>query len=222
MYENDFQIILNALKCDFSLRKSPIYVGSGLGGNISQYFFLLSKEVNCFLLEEDNCKITFIDNKLNFHFPKIWLEGKNFLHKRYKTSNLETYQSGVDYNNELILKNEILISLRNELSKLTDKLSILPVTIEQINNLSWLNDQNLQTKDGKLFIQCVNETLNLSSLLKQFDKLNDQIRLSFSKVNNFEPFIYCLPIRTIIGIENIIKFNLDEEPNVFKNNYLFR
>lgn len=163
--------LLFDLKMDLGVRPNNIDVGSGLGGNASEFYFLLSKDVYLNLIEGN--EISFEenkDNKLIIHCNK----NEKLLNLRKKlTSFYNTHSDKMDIDFE--------------------RLSHMMLNISQIeNNLS---------KDINLLCDCFKIMETLSFSLKRKLKLNELlvhffkneielIEIAFAKSANTERIPY--------------------------------
>lgn len=167
MYFGEMNRIVEALKTDLSIRETNDNVGSGMGGNASQLYFLISNEITSTLINK-NAKPKFFlkENNINIQMPMSWFEEENnFLSKR---------------GDKDIIVNHILRDLRVELQKTFEKNSNLTVSDAQISDPQWLKDQNINTTDIILLIksllvgqQLVQNLDNKSQFIDELSKIND-------------------------------------------------
>lgn len=174
---------LEILKLDLSTRKDNTHVGSGLGGNPGELLFLMTHKFNA--VHSDT------ETKIAFNGDDVVV-----------TTNL---------NGKLNLKD-----IRTALSKFfTDNSITVPsASFEDLINPEFLKQQK-QTPNIITHLDVVNQTLVIKTSLDakiaaSIDSIDDNDKTLFNKLVESSPSSNVLCIRMIIGMNNIIKYNLDE------------
>lgn len=200
---------------DLSVRDDNNHVGSEFGGNKTQLLFLLSKNVIFALGKEDqeNEVEASEDDSLNLSF-KI----------NHKTSS----------------RVALLRSLRRALDSFCESKSLTPITDQQLIDPEFLKVQTIHPSNQAK----IDFLIESSRILKEFRKkleekrndvnqnsicecpeLSNEEKNLFSDFLKNDPFISILSFRTIVGIDLLVEFNLDEHaitsPVLQNNNNLF-
>ena len=131
---------IDKLRIDLSVRVDNEFFGSGLGGDPSLFFFLMSHNI-------------VVKKPTRDEGPIIWTNGafdhqSNPLDKGI-TLWLSAFPDKGKYK---------LVDVRNALATfVANHPDNKEVTFDQLKNLSWLKDQNLQTQYARYFMACIKE-----------------------------------------------------------------
>ncbi len=196
--------IIADLKYDLAVNPDHIYIGSGLGGNASEFYFLLSRDIELVKVENLFSKK---DNSLIISDPYFYYKNNNpqmlclackddvkMLEIRKALTNFcanhtnDVQEITFEYILDSLKENEKTKDLIDlfECSKLTQKLIV------------FLNERTCENRFWTLTLDSTLNELNIISL-----------------INNFPDYIKIFTIRIVIGFNNFIKFNLDEKITIF-------
>jgi|SRR6185436_11949350 len=139
------------LKIDLSLRKDNLYVGSGLGGDPSQFFFLLTKKIK-----------TKWSNDSNIH---VYLDEKNSDELIFELPKSSDESINTD-----------LLSPRKALNSFWDNYTTkIEVTFKQLIDSSFLKNQNSDSIDLYFLIKAVEIAKDIVFCLNHAEKFMSDI-----------------------------------------------
>src|SRR5271154_1446226 len=130
-YKHSLDEVLTTLKAELAVREDNFHCDSGFGGNPTQLFFLITRP-----------EIVLRSNKTesSMSLDQDGILTITIAHSVLKAEDIET--------------KELRVILDN-LCKHSDR--VRPITQAQISNVSFLRDQNIQTRDMHLLIRCLEE-----------------------------------------------------------------
>lgn len=192
--------VYNMLLADLAIRETNNSVGSGMGGNPTQLFFLITKGIELKHINGDVADMHFSDNKFVVRIPQ----------------------------NLLISEKVDLLPLRNRLNLFVNTVILHDsekVSFEQLTNLSFLTDQPIKNRNILLLIKAMGLTNSLQVRLndkmptyhaagKLFSTEEKAIEISFLEEMGLPPTSLDQPDR---GATEQQRAELDQLCNLLKS-----
>ena len=217
--------IVSLLKQDLSVKKENIHYLSGLGGNASQLFYLLTSNVVVEFCEEPSASFSKTESgDLLLSLPSSVMELSNLI---------------IDFNWSgtfcPVKVSSFFKELRGALDLYLSPLNIRTLTEKELLDVNFLSEFK-RHEDIEDLIQCCNicneiikslspiednvDSLWSECLKKKYDELHYNSLISkylpkdyadtFKLLSQNKRYNVSLSVRVIIGIEKILKFNLDQ------------
>lgn len=172
--------VVQFLKCDLAVRQFQSTIGSKMGGNPSQYWFILGKTFKIIRSAKSIEEISFMKEADNIIFNTTADKNIDVRLVREKFNEFFSKQNEPEYSQDDLISPEFLKSITNKNS-----------------------EQIIHTK-------CVNDLLEVKSNLNQNKFGSHEIEI-LKNLYNIPNHISAFCCRTIIGIENVVKYNIDDQ-----------
>ena len=221
--------IICLLKQDLAVKKENYHYLSCLGGNRSQLFYLMTS----------NILVKFVEEELKTSFSKTE-SGDLLLSLPNSAMELSNLISPINWINWINGNCSIKVSLflkelRNALDLYLSVLNIRTITEEEMLDVNFLSEFK-RHEDVEDLIKCCNicnevikvlspvedkvDSLCKESINKKYNELRynsllnkltpKELKDTFNLLSNSKKYNIIVSVKTIIGLNRILKFNLDE------------